>query len=258
MLKANQKRYAKAPRLEAHELGNPHFAVRNPIVPGLGDFECIPLRSYYGIAVATATILQQLFTVIAGGQFNQGGLNFIQSALHTSMTKQNELPNPRKHLARDLVCFLDNRMNPVDVTRILSESLFSFIVGQKTYAQDVLAQCGGGGGAHLQSTQNAVGVQGSGMPYSANCYKLQQVPYGQYVGPDGAVRPGVDGVTFPGIDGVVIEQGQNFRVVIDPTGAQQFNAAGVGFTTAAAAATPAGIGVHLYFHIRGPQLIEVQ
>ena len=262
-MNANRKqRFAALPRIEAHEVGRPRFRVGNPIVAGAGDFEVQPIYDYYGVAAATATGAQRMFQVSQGQNHVLGGLNIIKTALHTSMTTAGGvLPNPERILVRCVCVFLDNRMNQVDVNRILSESLFQFVVGSKVYAEDVLAQCGGGGGSHLQSTFASASAAGSGMPYSANGYKLNQSPYGAYVGPDGAWRGDPSNpmsVTFPGVDGVVIEQGQRFFVAIDPTLAQQYNAAGVGFTTGAAGLTPAGIGISLYFHIRGTQLIEVQ
>lgn len=247
-MRVNAKKYAGLLKLEAHEICNPHFKMRNPIYPGQGDFEKIPLRSFYGVAAATATILQRLFTVTIGQVFNQGGMNFTQTSLHTSMTKVNELPNPRKHLVREVALFLDNRMNQVDVVRFLSESLVTLIIGQKTFLQDLAGQIAGGGGAWNQSTFGSASVAGNAMPYSENCYRLT-APQSMYVEPSGLP-------SFPAVDGVVIEQGQNFRVEIDPTLAAQY--AAVGFTTAAAAATPAGIGISAYLHLRGTQLIEVQ
>ena len=48
------KRWADVPRVAAHEVGRPRFAIRNPYVEGMGDFEVQPIYDYYGVAAATA------------------------------------------------------------------------------------------------------------------------------------------------------------------------------------------------------------
>ena len=243
-MNANRKqRFAALPRIEAHEVGRPRFRVGNPIVAGAGDFEVQPIYDYYGVAAATATGAQRMFQVSQGQNHVLGGLNIIKTALHTSMTTAGGvLPNPERILVRCVCVFLDNRMNQVDVSRFINETLLTLTIGQKQYLQAGLFNFPAGGGAWLQSTNNAAGIAGNGRPSSQEGYKLM-APAG----------PG-----YPGVDGIEIAQGQNFAVVLDPTLATQFQALGTGFTTAAAGATPAGIGVHAEVYLHGTKLIAVQ
>lgn len=245
-MKFKSNRWAGLERIAAHEVCRPRFSLRNPYVANLGDFEVYPLWDYYGVAVATAVGAQDLFTVPRGQNHTQGGLNIIKTAWHTSMTKAGELPNPNRILVRRVCAYLINRMNQVDVTRFLDETVLSLVIGAKTFLQCLLAKFPAGGGVWLQSVVNGAGIAGSGIPQSGEGYKL--------VAPSGS---GLSGA-YPAVDGVDIAQGQSFRVNLDPTLATAFNAVGVGFTTAAAGATPAGIGVHALIFLEGTQLLTVQ
>jgi hypothetical protein len=247
----NAKRYAQLPRLEAHEVCRPRFAIRNPYVSGQGDFEIKPIYDYYGVAVATAVTAQTLFSVPQNQNHVLGGLNFVKTNWHTSMTQASQLPNPNRILVRRIAAYLLNRMNQVDVTRFLDETLLTFTIGDKRYLDVVLGKVPAGGGAWLQSVNNAAGIAGSGVPQSCEGYKLNGGPA---IGPGGNPEPN----RYPQVDGIEIAQGQTFGVLLDPTRCTAFNAIGVGFTSAAAGATPAGIGVHALIHLEGTQLLPVQ
>lgn len=246
----NAKRYAQLPRLEAHEVSRPRFAIRNPYVAGQGDFQIKPVYDYYGVAANTAVTAQTLFSVPVNQNHVLGGLNIVKTNWHTSMTQASQLPNPNRILVRRLAAYLLNRMNPVDITRFLDETVLSFIIGTKAYLDVVLGKVPAGGGAWIQSVVNAVGAGGSGIPQSCEGYKLNGGPS---IGPNGAPD-----MRYPQVDGIEIAQGQTFGVLLDPTRCTTFTAIGTGFTSAVAGATPAGIGVHALIHLEGTQLLPVQ
>lgn len=252
MNKLSAQRWASCPRIEAHEVGRPRFAIGNPYYPGRGDFEIYPIWDTYAVAANTAVGRQVLFTVPQQQNHTQGGLNVIKTALITSMTQASQLANPNRMLVRRISAFLDNRMNQVDVVRFLGETLLSFIIGQKTYLQSVLAKFPAGGGAWLQSVVNGAGIVGNGIPQSGEGFKLIGA---QHLEPDAA---GAMVETYPAVDGISIAQGQNFSVVLDPTLSSILGTVGTGFTTAAAGATPAGIGVICAIYLEGTQLLPVQ
>lgn len=247
-MKLNSNRWKNVDRIAAHEVTRPRFVARNPYQEGVGDFERQPIWDFYGVAAATATILQRLFTVAQGNNHTLGGLNILKTAWLTSMVQSGLLPNPNRILVRRVALYLLNRMNPTDVTRFLDETIVSLVIGTKTYLQILAAKLPAGGGAWAGGAANALGAMGNGAPCSDNGFNLIQNPGS---GP-------ISGSGYPAVDGIEICQGQNFRVDVDPTQCTPFNAAGVGFTTAAAAAQPAGIGVLGLIHLDGTQLTQVQ
>lgn len=246
----NAKRFAKLARVEAHEVCRPHFAIANPYVEGKGDFEIKPVYDYYGVAANTATTQQTLFSVPRGQNHVLGGLNIVKTNWHTSMTQASQLTNPNRILVRRIACYLLNRMNQVDVTRFLDETVLGFIIGEKTYLEVVLGKVPAGGGVWLQSVVNNASAAGSGIPQSCEGYKLNG-------GPSIGINGMPDG-KYPQVDGIEISQGQTFGVSLDPTRCTTFTAIGTGFTSAIAGATPAGIGVHALVHLEGTQLLPVQ
>ena len=244
------KRWADVPRVAAHEVGRPRFAIRNPYVEGMGDFEVQPIYDYYGVAAATAVTSQDLFTVPRGQNHAQGGLNIQKTYWHTNMTQARQLPNPNRILIRRIAAYALNRMNQVDTTRFLDETFLTLVIGSKPFLRvSTLAKFPAGGGAWNQSTFASASVAGNGVPQCGEGYGLRA--------PASAMQIG--GVSlYPEVDGISIAQGQDFAVTLDPTLCTVFNALGVGFTTAAAGATPAGIGVHVILALEGTQLIPVQ
>lgn len=243
----NAKRWAEVPRVAAHEVGRPRFAIRNPYVEGMGDFEVQPVYDYYGVAAATAVNAQDLFSVPRGQNHNQGGLNILKTFWHTNMTQSRQLPNPNRILIRRIAAYALNQMNQADTVRFLDQTFLTLTIGSKPFLRvSTLAKFPAGGGAWNQSTFASASVAGNGIPQCGEGYGLRAPASTAPVG------------LYPEVDGISIAQGQDFSVALDPTQCTVFNALGVGFTTGAAGLTPAGVGVHVILALEGTQLIPVQ
>lgn len=244
-----EKRFAHLPRLEAHEVGRPKHRLRNPIASGLGDFVVQPIWDYYGVAANTATARQEAFSVGRGQQYTPtGGAAFTKTEQTTSMDIGRQLQAPERLLVRCVSVYLDNEMNQLDVARFLSQTLLDWRISTKSFFQlPLIGKAPAGGGAWAQQTNNNVSVTGNGLPSSSEGYSI--------------TAPGAGGLTaagqqeFPQIEGVLLEQQQAFHVVVDPTLAA--HVAAVGFTTQAAGAIPAGIGVRAFFFLEGTKVRAV-
>ena len=85
---SRSKRFADLPRLSAHEVGRPKFRLRNPMAGGVGDFVVQPIYDYYGTAVATAVVRQQLFSIPVGGNYLTSD---IATGLRTPVTEAEKI-----------------------------------------------------------------------------------------------------------------------------------------------------------------------
>lgn len=248
------RRFAHLPEIEAHEIGRPHFRMKNPLAGGLGDFVVQPEWDGYFVAAATATVLQNLFTIPQGNNTTiTGGATFAKTLQTTSMQLNAQLQPPERLLVRQIAVFLDNTMNQGDVAKFVSQVLLNFFVSTKSFfVTNLIGKLPAGGGGWAQqfgatAATTIIGVTGNGIPSEHQGYAL--------------VAPGAQGFsatgdpneiamsTFPDIDGVLIAQQQAFKVVIDPTQAAHIAAAG--FTTAAGGAVPPGVGVNAFVHLEG-------
>jgi hypothetical protein len=240
------KKYAHLEELSAHEIGRPHFRLKNMIVSGLGDFVVQPDWDGYFVAAATATVQQTLFAIARGNPFTiTGGATFTKTAQTTSMVKSNELQAPERLLVRAITVYLDNQMNQGDTAAFLSQTLVDFQISTKSFLQLGLAgKAPAAGGAWAQqfgatAAATIIGVTGNGLPSERQGYSL--------CAPEASGQKPEE--SFPSIEGILISQQQAFRVIVDPTLAAHVAAAG--FTTAAAAAVPAGIGVRAFVYLEG-------
>lgn len=242
------RKFSHLAELEAHEIGRPHFRMNNPLAGGLGDFVIQPEWDYYGVAAATATVKQTLFTIPQGNQFTiTGGSTFTKTAQTTSMLLQSQLQPPERLLVRAISVYLDNSMSQSDVAKFCSQVLFNFIISTKSFLQvGLVGKLPAGGGAWAQqanvaaTTVAVMSVVGNGLPTASDGYSL--------------MGPGVTSAdpmqNFPQIDGVLIAQQQSFSVVLDPTLAAHI--AATGFTSAATSGVSAlGIGINAWVYLEG-------
>jgi hypothetical protein len=259
-MKLKAKRFSHLQEIEAHEIGRPHFRMKNPFAAGLGDFGVYPIWDYYGVAASTACVAQTLFGVTQNQPFTiTGGATFTKTKQTTSMTKASELSAPERMLVRGITAFTDNSMNQADVSKLLSQTYLNFFISTKSFLEvGILAKLPAGGGAWAQqfgatAATTIIGVTGNGMPSEHQGFSLTD---------DGA--PGfsptndqteIANSAFPAVDGVLITQGQNFGVTVDPTLAAHI--ASTGFSTAATGAVPPGIGVNLFIFLQGAHVRAV-
>jgi hypothetical protein len=245
--KLNAKRFAHLQEIEAHEIGRPHFRLKNPLAAGLGDFIVQPEWDGYFVAASTACVAQTLFQVPANQPFTiTGGATFTKTLQTTSMQTAGQLQAPERLLVRGITVYCDNLMNQGDTAKLLSQTILNFFVSTKSFCVlGLLGKLPAGGGAWAQqaniaaTTVAVMSVTGNGLPSEHQGYQL--------------TAPGVSSAdpasSMPQIDGVLIAQQQAFRVIIDPTQAAHIAAAG--FTTAATGAVPPGIGVNAWVYLEG-------
>lgn len=249
MRNLNSKRFAHLEEISAHEIGRPRFRLKNMLAAGLGDFVVQPEWDYYGVAVSTAVNAQTLFSLQIGQQYTiNGGATITKTLQNTSMQKGNELQAPERMLVRGIAVYMDNETNQHDLNRFASQTIVNFFISTKSFfVVGVLGKLPAGGGPWAQqfgatAANTIIGTVGNGLPQAAHNIFMLTDP-----GCDGT--PGVD--QFPNIDGILIAQQQAFRVVVDPTQATQFQAAGTGFTTNANTTAPIGTGINAYVYLEG-------
>ena len=250
----NAKRFSHLQEIEAHEIGRPHFRLKNPLAMGLGDFVIQPEWDYYGVAAATATVKQVLFSVPQNQPFTiTGGSTFTKTLQTTSMVQANRLQSPERLVVRNIAVYMDNSMSQSDVAKMCSQVILDFVISTKSFFQvGLLGKLPAGGGAFAQqanvaaTTVAVMSVTGNGLP-TATAGSSLLGPGVVTQGPTGQPDPAS---SFPQIDGVLIAQEQAFKVTIDPTLAAHIAAAG--FTTAATSGVSAlGIGVNAWVYLEG-------
>lgn len=246
MKNLNAKRYAHLEEISAHEIGRPHFRLRNMLAAGLGDFVVQPEWDIYGVAVATPTIAQTLFLQPQGQNFTiTGGATFVKTFQSTSMVQMSQLQAPERMLVRGMTLYTDNTTNQLDLNNFCSQTIVNFFISTKSFfAINLAGKIPAGGGPWAQqfgatAATTIIGTTGNGMPSEHQGFKFTDP------GCDGT--PGVD--QFPNIDGILIAQQQAFKVLVDPTQAAHKQA--TGFTTQAGGAVPPGTGLFAWVILEG-------
>ncbi len=248
---SKSKKYAGLQELSAHEVGRPHFLMRNPVFAGVGSFLRQPVYDYYGVAANTATTRQVLFTIAQGGNYTPaGGAQFAKTFVHTSLTQAGQLESPKRQLVRNISVILDAEVNQLDAARFASQTQLRFQFSDGVFFLDTLVGlCGRGALAWASQSLDgaaaatAIGVTGLGLP-------------GASVGYDVCERGVPESEFGEDIVGISIGQTENFAVVLDPT--QAAHVAAVGFTTQLAAAVPGGIGIRAWVLLEGMQARAVR
>jgi hypothetical protein len=242
----NAKRFSHLEEISAHEIGRPHFRLRNMLAAGLGDFVVQPEWDYYGVAVSTATVAQTLFATPQGQNFTiTGGATFVKTLQTTSMVQASQLQAPERMLVRGITAYVDNTVNQADMNKLASQTIVNFFISTKSFfVVPLLGKLPAGGGPWAQqfgatAATTIIGTVGNGLPSEHQGFRLTDP------GCDGT--PGVD--QFPNIDGILIAQQQAFKVIVDPT--QAAHIAAVGFTTSANNTVPPGTGVNLFIVLEG-------
>jgi len=246
MKNLNAKRFAHLEEISAHEIGRPHFRLRNMLAAGLGDFVVQPEWDFYGVAVSTAVVAQTLFSIVNGQPYTiTGGATVTKTLQMTSMVQAAQLQAPERMLVRGITVYFSNDINQADANRFASQTILNFFISTKSFF--VVPQVGklpAGGGVWAQqfgatAATTIIGTVGNGMPSEHQGFRLTDP------GCDGT--PGVD--QFPNIDGILIAQQQAFKVVVDP--AQAAWAQATGFTTNANTTVPIGTGVNAWVYLEG-------
>jgi hypothetical protein len=241
----NASRYAHLPVLDEKEVGRPRYTGfrKNPIVAGQLEYLVQPIFDFYGVAVATQVTKQQLFATAIGTSYTpSGGAAFNKTGYHTNLVQNGMLDAPKKYLIKAPAVILRSDVSPVDLNAFIGQTQFDLTISGKNYWSSLVSKAPAGAGGFYGgfSTQTlaaggTVAASGSnGWPTAQNVASITD-PMPQI--------PGLD--PMEPILGQLIEQNQNFAVVLDPT------IIGVAaFTTAAAAPATqipgSGINAHVY------------
>lgn len=241
----NQSRFATCREITEFEVGRPRLEMlrKNPIIAGQLEYLVQPVFDFYGIAVATAVTKQSLFAQPIGASYTpSGGAAFIKTLYHTNLVQPGMLDAPKKLLVKAISVTVRGDAAPQDLVSFIGQTLAQLQISGKDYSTTLVSKLPAGGGPFgtFVSTQTlAAGgtmanVGANGYPHALNAYtivdEMPQVPG----------LPSMDPIL-----GQLIEQQQNFFVVLDPTitGAAAFT------TSAAAPATQfvgTGLNVHVY------------
>ncbi len=244
-----ESRYAHLPVLEEKEVGRPKFVNfrKNPIVAGQLEYLVQPIFDFYGVAVATLTTKQQLFATAIGSSYTPaGGAAFIKTAYHTNLVQNGMLDAPKKFLVKAVATLLRSDVNAGDANVFSGTTQVDLFISGKSYWSSVLSKTPAGAGIYgagaaattvAATTQSFVSIS-NGWPSAQNVATITD-PMPQI--------PGLD--PMEPILGQLIEQNQNFAVILDPT------IAGVAALTTAAAAPAAGqfpgTGINAHVYLEG-------
>src|SRR6202008_590358 len=243
-----ESRYAHLPVLEEKQVGRPKYVGfrKNPIVAGQLEYLVQPIYDFYGGAVAAAVTQQQLFASAAGTSYTpSGGAAFTKTIYHTNLVQNGMLDAPKKFLVKAPATVLRSDTEPHDLNSFIGTTLFQLFISGKDYWTSIVSKTPAGAGGFIGgiSTQTlAAGgttglVTANGWPTAQNVATITD-PMPQI--------PGLD--PMEPILGQLIEQNQNFAVVLDPTiaGVAAFT------TTAAAPATQfVGTGINAHVYLEG-------
>jgi len=231
MNRSFKERLSRLPKLGEHELGRPHFKVRNPIVQGMGEAIIQPSYDYYEVVQGNPVTRQLMFTIQQGGQYTPaGGAAFNKTAYHTDLTQAGVLAAPNKLLVRALAGWWRNDIFPLDAALFADNAMVFFSVNQKPYLNINFGKLPAGGGTFVTGSLTNVNGTNNGYPDAANLYLITQ----------GAIL------------GVQIEQQQNFGIDMNPL----LTATGVGFTATTTA--NGGTNVRVKMYLEGVLLRAVQ
>jgi len=243
-----ESRFSHCREIAEREVGRPklHMLRKNPIVAGQLEYLVQPIYDFYGVAVATAVTKQQLFAQPIGASYTpSGGAAFVKSLYHTNLVQPGMLDAPKKMLIKAVAAVLRSDAANSDANSFIGTTLAQLTISGKDYWTALVSKCPAGAGtfAFGMSTQTLAaggtwsGSNSNGWPSAQNVATITD-PIPQI--------PGLD--PMEPILGQLIEQNQNFGVVLDPTisGAAAFT------TLAAAPATQyVGTGINLHIYLEG-------
>jgi hypothetical protein len=234
-------RFADCTEIQEREVGRPKLRMlrTNPIVAGQLEYLVQPLFDFYGVAVATAVTKQQLFAQPIGASYTpSGGAAFVKTLYHTNLVQPGMLDAPKKMLVKAIAVILRSDTAPQDLNSFIGTTLAQLFISGKDYWTALVSKCPAGAGGFWSGVSPTAATLGTS---SANGW-----PSAQNVATITDPMPQIPGLDpMEPILGQLIEQNQNFSVVLDPT------ISGVAaFTTLAAAPATifpgTGINAHVY------------
>lgn len=243
-----KSRFADCTEIAEREVGRPKLRMlrTNPIVAGQLEYLVQPIYDFYGVAVATAVTKQQLFAQPIGAAYTpSGGAAFVKTLYHTNLVQPGMLDAPKKMLVKAVAVVLRSDVSPQDLASFIGLTLAQLNISGKDYWTALVSKCPAGAGAFTSNVSTQTLAAGGTISNSgANGW-----PSAQNVATITDPMPQIPGLDpMEPILGQLIEQNQNFGVILDPTisGAAAFT------TLAAAPATQfVGTGVNAHVYLEG-------
>lgn len=242
-------RFAKCFEIEEREIGCPktRFPLRrNPIVAGQLEYLVQPIYDFYAVAVATAVTKQSLFSLPIGQSYTpSGGAPFSKTVYHTNLVQAGMLDAPKKLLIKAPATVVRSDISTQDLASFIGETFFELDISGKAYWQSLVSKTPAGAGTFTENFSTQTPVAGGTMANSGS----NGWPSAQNVASITDPMPQIPGLDpMEPVMGQLIEQNQNFVVLLDPT------IAGVApFTTlpATGATQFVGTGVNAHVFLEG-------
>jgi len=244
-------RFDKCHEISEREVGRPKLRMlrTNPIVAGQLEYLVQPVYDFYAVAVATAVTKQQLFAQPIGASYTpSGGAAFIKTLYHTNLVQPGMLDAPKKLLVKAVAIVLRSDVNPYDISSFIGLTLAQLTISGKDYWTSLVSKCPAGAGAFGSNTS---GYQSAAALAAGAALNSNGWPSAQNVATITDPMPQIPGLDqMEPILGQLIEQNQNFALILDPT-----ISGAAAFTTAAAAAANAnvysGTGINAHAYLEG-------
>lgn len=242
-------RFARCLEIPEREIGNPKptWSLRtNPIVAGQLEYLVQPIYDFYAVAVATALSKQSLFSLPIGQTYTPtGGVPFSKTVYHTNLVQAGMLDAPKKMLVKAPATVVRGDISPQDLASFIGVTFFELDISGKPYWQSLVSKTPAGAGPYTFNITTQTAVAGGTMA-NAGCNGW---PSAQNVASITDPMPQIPGLdVMEPIMGQLIEQNQNFVVLLDPT------IAGVAAPTTLAAAPTSqfvGTGVNAHVYLEG-------
>ena len=241
-------RFAQCQEIEEREVGRPktHLLRKNPIVAGQLEYLVQPIYDFYGVAVNTSVTKQSLFSLPIGQSYTpSGGAAFSKTVYHTNLVQAGMLDAPKKLLIKAPATVVRSDVAPQDLASFIGLTYFELDISGKPYWQSLVSKTPAGAGSYFFGVSTQTTAAGGTFANSgANGW-----PTAQNVATITDPMPQIPGLDpMEPIMGQLIEQNQNFVVILDPTisGAAAFT------TLAAAPATQfVGTGINAHVYLEG-------
>jgi hypothetical protein len=237
--------------LDEREVGRPHARARlRNIVQGQMDARVQPLYDIVQVAINTAVVQQTLFTIPFGQQFTPtGGAATTKTLYHTNLLNSGSLDAPKKLLVKNISLLNRPDMSIADTNALVGQYVLQFTTLGKQFWVGHGQKAPGGAGAFASGAATFTAPQAQ--ISSANGW-----PSGQNTAPITDAVPDIPGYPpITPITGVLLEQGQPFQVILDPT----LTGATV-YTTANSTTTVPGyvsVGVIAWCYLEGITLVAI-
>lgn len=239
-----QSRFAGCREITEREVGRPRLESlrKNPVIAGQLEYLVQPIYDFYAVAVATAVTKQSLFATPIGSAYTpSGGAAVTKTLYHTNLVQPGMLDAPKKLLVKAISINLRNDIDIHDLNSFIGLTVAQLQISGKDYWTSLVSKCpaGGGGFGYVWSTQTLAaggtigGSASNGYPTTTNVNTITD---------DAPQVPGLP--PMDPILGQLIEQQQNFFVVLDPT-----LTGAAGFTTSVAAPATQFVGTGVNCHV---------